>query len=315
MDYRIAFVGIGSIGKRHIRNVSEFLRSRGDTFSIDLYRTNPNGELPAEIAAVTDHRFLISDPLPENREYDVVFVTNPTSLHYDTVVKFLLVAKSFFIEKPVFESTDKDCSVFERYPDTVFYIACPLRYCQVLQYVSKNIDYKEAFSVRAISSSYLPDWRPGQDYRKCYSAHRDLGGGVAIDLIHEWDYLTNFWGIPGSCHSICDKISNLEIDSDDIAIYIAKAGRTTIELHLDYFGRKTIRTLELYLPDETVVCGIEEGRIDFLKSGKSVVFEEERDGYQMAEISHFFDIIDHKTANDSDLPHAVKVLELAKGEI
>lgn len=315
MEYRIAFVGAGSIGRRHIKNVSRFLRSRGDSASIDLYRSDMARELPEEITALVSGQYPVSEPLPEDRKYDVVFVTNPTSLHYDTVVKFLPAARSFFIEKPVFDIAEKDMTVFSAYPETVFYVACPLRYCQVLQYVRDNIDCGKAISVRAISSSYLPDWRPGQDYRKCYSAHRDMGGGVAIDLIHEWDYLTALFGMPEKCMTIQDKISDLEIDSDDIAVYIAKAGRTTIELHLDYFGRKTLRTLEMFMPDETVVCRIEDGRIDFLKSGESIVFEEERDQYQTSEIEHFFDIIDGRTANDSNLGHAVGVLKLTKGEI
>lgn len=315
MDYRIAFAGAGSIGRRHIRNVSRFLQARGDTFAIDLYRSDLTRELPPEITSLVSHQYLFSESLPDSRKYDVVFVTNPTSLHYDTIMKFLPVAKAFFVEKPVFESTAKDISLFSQYPGTVFYVACPLRYCQVLQYVFHNIDVKKVMAVRAISSSYLPDWRPGQDYRECYSAHRDMGGGVAVDLIHEWDYLTALFGMPDQCHTIQGKISDLEIDSDDIAIYIAKSGKTTIELHLDYFGRKTLRTMEMYMPDETVVCQIEDGRIDFLKSGKSIQFEEERDGYQMAEIEHFFDIVEGGVENDSDLQHAFKVLKLTEGEI
>lgn len=315
MEYRIAFVGAGSIGRRHIRNVSAFLRSRGDNVSIDLYRSAPGRSLPPEISALVSHQYLLDEPLPDDRKYDVVFVTCPTACHYDVMVKFLPAAKSFFVEKPVFDTAEKDLSVFAACPDTMFYVACPLRYCAVLQYVAGHIDCSKALSVRAISSSYLPDWRPGQDYRECYSAHRDMGGGVAIDLIHEWDYLTFLFGMPGKCFTIQDRISDLEIDSDDIAIYIAKAGRTTMELHLDYFGRKMIRTLEMFMPDETIVCQIEDGRIDFLKSGESIVFDEERDRYQTAEIEHFFDIVEGKISNDSDLRHAVDVLKLAKGEI
>ena len=100
-----------------------------------------------------------------------------------------------------------------------------------MQYVKANIIPDDVICVRAMSSSYLPDWRPGQDYRKTYSAHKDLGGGVSIDLIHEWDYLTYLFGWPKKVHSFIGKKSNLEIDSDDYAIYIAEFEKMIAELH------------------------------------------------------------------------------------
>ena len=36
---------------------------------------------------------------------------------------------------------------------------------------------------------YLPDWHPGEDYRRGYSARRDLGGGVILTLCHPFDTL------------------------------------------------------------------------------------------------------------------------------
>lgn len=312
--YKIAFCGLGSIGKRHIRNTSEYLRQRGDTFSIDLYRSDMGGELPEDIQPLVSQVFSYDDIESAEEKYDVVFVTNPTSVHYDTLRRFRGKTRSFFIEKPVFDRTDIDTSLFADLEDTICYVACPLRYSAALQYVRQEIDFSKAFSVRAISSSYLPDWRPGQDYRQCYSAHRDMGGGVGIDLIHEWDYLTWLFGHPTEVFSIQRKISNLEIDSDDLAIYIGRTATTAIELHLDYFGRKTIRTLELYLPDETISCDIEDGKISYLKSGREVQLPSERNEYQMREIEHFFRIINHETENDSTMEHGFQVLKLAKGE-
>lgn len=311
--YQIAFVGIGSIGKRHFRNVCTFLESRGDSFTIDLYRSDLSRALDEDIACRAHRQLLYTDALTAETQYDVVFITNPTSMHYETVDKFIGHTRSFFIEKPVFDTTDVDTSIFSRLGDAVAYVACPLRYCEALQYVKSHVDCSKALAVRAMSSSYLPDWRPGQDYRKCYSAHRDMGGGVGIDLIHEWDYLTALFGMPRQVFSIQDQISPLEIDSDDIAIYIGRTGTTTIELHLDYFGRKTLRTLEIFLPDETVACDIEHGVVEYLKEGCTVQLDSERNAYQLAEIAHFFDIIEGRIPNDSDVNHAYKVLNLTKG--
>lgn len=312
MHYDIAFAGLGSIGTRHLRNVCALLDSRGDTYKIDLYRSSTGKKLSDDIAHYVNGEFLFSDNLPLNAKYDIVFVTNPTSMHYQTLLKFKENTKSFFVEKPVFDTTEIDESIFDVLKDTTCYVACPLRYNPVLKYVRENIPLKEVIAARAISSSYLPDWRPGQDYRKCYSAHRDMGGGVGIDLIHEWDYLTAFFGMPKKIFSIQEKISALEIDSDDIAIYIAKTETITIELHLDYFGRKTIRTLDLFMPEDTIHCDILNGHIEYLKSGKKLDFDSERNISQMLEIEHFFDIINNKITNDNTLEHSLDVLKLAK---
>lgn len=308
--YDIAFVGLGSIGTRHLNNVHAFLDDRGDTYAIDLYRHKLQDSLPDGVRS----QYLYGEALTDERQYDIIFITNPTSLHEEAIRKFIGHTKAFFIEKPIFGDTHINAELLEQLDAIPNYVACPLRYNPVLQYVHEYGLCKDAIAVRAICSSYLPEWRPNTDYRQCYSAHRDMGGGVGIDLIHEWDYLTWLIGMPEECLSIQTKISNLEIDSDDIAIYIAKAKNTSIEVHLDYFGRKPIRQLEIFLPDDTIRCDILQGIISYLKSGKQLQLDAERNAFQMKEIAHFFDIVDMKIVTDSSARHALQVLKIAKGE-
>ena len=54
----------------------------------------------------------------------------------------------------------------------------------------------------------------GVDYRTVYSAHKAMGGGVTIDLIHEWDYLVELFGVPDKLYNFKGTYSDLEIDSD-----------------------------------------------------------------------------------------------------
>ena len=314
-NYRIAFVGLGSIATRHLKNVHTYLASQGDTCEVDLYRSSLGRPLAEELQRLVSNVFLYADELPSERQYDVVFVTNPTSMHYETVEEFVAHTKSFFIEKPVFDSTTVDKKIFETIKGIPSYVACPLRYNEVLQYVKLQIKPEEVLCARAISSSYLPDWRPGQDYRKCYSAHKDMGGGVSIDLIHEWDYLTWLFGMPIECKQMIGKVSNLEIDSDDLALYIAKNRRTTFEVHLDYIGRKAVRTLDLFTISDTIHCDLIAGTVSYLKKEETIKLASERNTFQMAEIAHFFEIINNKTINDSTPEHAYQVLKIAKGEL
>ncbi|WP_195652790.1 Gfo/Idh/MocA family protein [Bacteroides cellulosilyticus] len=309
----IAFVGMGSIGKRHLGSVCELIKSQGDTYTIDLYRSSMKRELPAEVTALVSKQFLCSDDVTE--DYDMVFITNPTSMHLETALKFRDHTKAFFIEKPVFNTFDVEDSVIVKLDEIPSYVACPLRYNPVLQYIKQNVDVGKVVSVRAMSSSYLPDWRPGQDYRETYSAHTDLGGGVDIDLIHEWDYLTWIFGMPTACSGVAGKYSNLEIDSNDTALYVAKNDHMSFELHLDYFGRKIQRTLDIFTHDDTVQCDIAGGTVTYMKEGKTLRFNSERNAFQMAEIKHFFDIAEGRIANDSNVEHGVKVLKLTKSKI
>ena len=312
--YKIAFVGLGSIATRHLKNVHAYLASQGDSCEVDLYRSSLGRPLADELQPLVSNAYLYADEIPAGRQYDVVFVTNPTSMHYETVERFAAHTKSFFIEKPVFDSTEVDEKIFETIKDIPSYVACPLHYNAVLQYVKQHVNPENVICARAMSSSYLPDWRPGQDYRMTYSANKDLGGGVSIDLIHEWDYLTWLFGMPTECKQIINKVSNLEIDSDDLAIYIGKNDKTTFELHLDYFGRQPQRTLDLFTAYDAIHCDLIAGTVNYLKSGKVVKLESERNAFQMAEIEHFFEIINNKTINDSTPEHAYRVLKIAKGE-
>jgi len=313
-NYKIAFVGLGSIATRHLKNVHTYLASQGDSCEVDLYRSSLSRPLADELKPLVSNSYLYAHEIPADRKYDVVFVTNPTSMHYETVEKFAGHTKSFFIEKPVFDSTTVDEKIFETIKNIPSYVACPLHYNAVLQYVKQHVNPDEVICARAMSSSYLPDWRLGQDYRKTYSAHKDMGGGVSIDLIHEWDYLTWLFGMPTECHQLIGKVSNLEIDCDDLAIYIGRNNKTTFELHLDYFGRKTQRTLDLFTAEDTIHCDLIAGTVSNLKEGRTITLESERNTYQLAEIAHFFEIINSKTINDSTPEHAYQVLKIAKGE-
>lgn len=307
---KVLFVGIGSIAKRHIRNLYSVAEKRGISLTVDAFRRQISS---SEIDGICNVYADISD-VPN--DYDAVFITNPTDLHLETLKMFHNKGKNFFIEKPAVSLGQlKAAQDFKTRPECVYYVACPLRYNAVIRYIKDNISPKEVLSVRSISSSYLPDWRPGQDYSETYSAHKDMGGGVSIDLIHEWDYLTYLFGWPKNVKCFIGKKSPLEIDSDDYAIYIAEYADKIAELHLDYFGRKTIRKVELYTIDDTIKGDIASNRITFLKSGNTIDFNEQRDDYQIRELEHFLNLITSDSEKENGFYQGLKVLGLTQGKI
>lgn len=309
---KVCFVGIGSIAKRHICNLSQICRAKDIPLQIDALRRVGSKQLDCE-DLIRDVYTSVNE-LP--CDYDVIFLTNPTEYHADMLIRLHDHARNFFIEKPVASlSTVSKLQNFMFREDAVYYVACPLRYHRVIQYLKENVNPAEVNSVRSISSSYLPEWRPGTDYRETYSAHRELGGGVGIDLIHEWDYLTYLFGMPQEVCSFSGRVSSLEIDSDDYAIYIARYDSMIAELHLDYFGRKTVRKIEIFTDEDTIVGDIAAGRVTYLCSGKSIELPEDRDTFQKKELLYFLELLNKNAYSESNVAHAIQVLKLTQGSI
>ncbi len=308
MKWKVCFIGLGSIATRHIKNLKDIFQK---DIAIDVLRSGNGKDLEKELLDMIGTVYFDFSTLP--MDYDVIFITNPTRLHYETLQKVKNNAKHFFIEKPVFETGKEDIEALELNEDSVYYVACPLRYTNVIQYLKENIDFSKVYSMRCISSSYLPDWRPGIDYRNTYSARKELGGGVSIDLIHEWDYICYLLGSPQKMYSFIGRKSNLEIDSDDLAIYIGEYPDKFVELHLDYLGRKTIRKMELFTEEDSIEADLIEQKIIFRKSGVVVDLNENRDSFQKKELLHFFAIIEGSCENDNTIDTACQTLRITKG--
>lgn len=305
---KVCFVGVGSIAKRHIKNLHAICDDKNIELTIDAYRR------ALGIIEGVDSEYCSKADVPN--DYDAIFITNPTDMHLTSLEQFHDKGKHFFIEKPVVSLPQIErAKQLKTHDNSIYYVACPLRYNAVIQYIKKNINLNDVISVRSISSSYLPDWRPGQDYRETYSAHKDMGGGVSIDLIHEWDYLTYLFGMPQTVKSIIGKKSDLEIDSDDYAIYIAEYEDTIAELHLDYFGRKTIREVQLFTKEDTIIGDIANNKVTFLKTGEAIDFHEERDDFQKRELIHFLNMMDGTDEIEDGFHHGISVLELTQGKV
>lgn len=300
---KVLFIGLGSIGTRHLNNLCAAAEKRGLALEIDALRYN-NRELPPQTAALLNRQLMQLD----GTHYDLAFITNPTNLHFDALKQLKGKADALFIEKPIFEKTDYSLSLCIDKAQKA-YVAAPMRFCKTFIELKRHLSSISPFSARVICSSYLPDWRKGVDYRTVYSARREMGGGVAIDLIHEWDYLSDLFGFPSKVHSFVGKYSNLEITSDDLAVYIAQYEKLLCEIHLDYFGREYRRSIELFCKNGTVCADFGKGSLT-LENGSIIDCAEEVNERYIREINYFLDYALSGAECINTPEHALKVMEL-----
>lgn len=309
---KVCIVGFGSIAKRHIANLAKICQDQKINLSIDLYRSGFGKEIEPQFLGMIHAVYQDSRQMP--KDYDVIFITNPTECHLQSLEELKGHGNAFFIEKPLATlGRLQEADLTNLTDGKLSYVACPLRFKKVIQYAKNQIDLSTVHSVRVISSSYLPDWRPGTDYRKVYSARKELGGGVSIDLIHEWDYVKYLFGMPRKVFSFHGRVSDLDIDSEDIALYIADYGTMAAEIHLDYFGREPIREMQLFTADDTIRCDLIKNEICYLKSKKEVRFEESRDHFQIRELQYFLEVLDGKKENFNTVLDAANTLWLTGG--
>ncbi len=306
---KVCFFGLGSIGKRHLKNLTNICKNKKIDIEVHAFR-NTNNKLDEEIKSLVDKEIFIKDDL--SSDYDIVFINNPTSMHYKTIEFMKNKCKNMFIEKPIFDDIVYDLKKLDLNKG-FYYVACPLRYSNIVEYLKENIDIDKVYSVRAICSSYLPNWRKNTDYRKTYSAIKSQGGGVSIDLIHEWDYLTYIFGIPNNVFNFQGKFSNLEIDSEDLSVYIAKYKDKLIELHLDYFGRTSKREVEIYIDLGCIKGDFIKNKVTFDYDKEDVIFYNEDNNYMYEkEMEYFLDCVINKKYKNSNINNAYNVLKFIK---
>ncbi len=306
----VLFAGLGSIGCRHLKNLNALCVRKGISLDVTALRFTGKA-LSEDVRSLVDKEVRT---LPENERYDIAFITVPTHLHALVLEGLRDKVDCFFIEKPIFEAASYAPELLGLSPEQKAYVAAPMRHTALFAALKKRLQNTRVYSARAICSSYLPQWRPQQDYRENYSAHRAMGGGVALDLIHEWDYIIDLFGFPTQCAALQANVSHLEIDSEDISLYIARYPQLLCEVHLDYFGRTYRRILELFCEDGTIVANFGKNTLYLLNEDGTTTetYEEEPNRRYEREMEWFLEYAQGAHAQSLNSPaHAVEVLKVA----
>jgi predicted dehydrogenase len=236
---RVLMVGTGSIGRRHMAN----LRTLVPAARFDLLREG-RGAPPADGVGDT-----VSASLEEalSKAPDLMVIATPNALH----LRYLLAAIDrqipFYAEKPVV-TTRGDVEALKgrmggRLPPHI--VGCNLRFLpSLLRLAALLHDGVAGRIVRARfeAGQWLPDWRPGRDYRAGYSASASLGGGVLADLVHEIDAALWLLGDFTEVKAITARASSLEIDCEDVAcLLLGRAQGPIAAIEIDYVSRTPVR--------------------------------------------------------------------------
>ena len=230
-------IGYGSIGKRHVRLLTELgcqvaVVSRR---SIDF------------IPRYSDLTQALSDWQPE-----YVVVANRTSEHHQTIESLVQLGFQgrLLVEKPLFDRP----SALSRLSFSLTAVAYNFR-CHPLLMKLKSLldDSAQLVTANIHVGSYLPVWRSNTDYRQGYSAKKTQGGGVLRDLSHELDYTLWLFGPWQWLTATGGHLSSLEIDSDDAYTLLMETQRCPlVSIHMNYLDRIPRREILVNTDQHTV---------------------------------------------------------------
>jgi len=237
---RVLVLGCGSIGMRHLKNLKMLGIDKLVVFDpITKRRERAQQEVDALAVETLDEAF--------ESGVDAVFIGTPNHLHMPNAIRAAQFGCHLFVEKPLAhtEAGINELIDLVYQNQLVTMVGCNMRFHPGPVRVKELIDQGAIGNVhfaRVFGGSYLPDWHPWEDYRRGYSANASLGGGCILDGIHEIDLARWYVGEVNSVVGLINKISELEIDVEDVGSIILQheMGQQS-EIHLDYIQRVRVR--------------------------------------------------------------------------
>jgi predicted dehydrogenase len=290
----VLVAGAGSIGRRHIGNLKKLGVTR-------LAACDPHPERLAYVSSEFQVECFptLEAGLQEFRPKAVLICTPPVH-HVAQAMQALRASAHLFVEKPLSNRLDGVEELREQAAKcgVVVQVGYNLRFHPPIERLKELVDSAAVGKIlwaRVESGSYLPDWRPWQDYRKSYTARRELGGGILLDGSHEIDYVTWLFGAPREVACMAGRVSQLDVNVEDCAtILLGFPDGTRADVHVDFIQRSYSRSCTLVGPEGKLCWNFTSNAVQIERPGGQVEtqnFDSEANGMYVNEMAHFLECV------------------------
>lgn len=300
-------VGLGAIAQKHIHALN-ILRP---DIKLSALRS---GNAGINIDGVTN----ITGPDLAGNQFDFAIVSNPTYQHAAALSQLIPLGMPLLIEKPLFnEISDQTLGLVKEIGqrNILNYVGFNLRFHPCIRYFREEVlpALTVINEVNVYCGSYLPDWRPGRDFREIYSARRDQGGGVHLDLVHELDYIYWLFGKPSAVSAQLASKSDLQIDAVDQARYLWEYPRFYVDFSLNYYRRTPKRQVEVLTDKGEYVLDLIANKVLF-NNEVIAAYEMDRFYTYIKQMEYFIGNVLAGKKMMNDVNEALEVLELCLNE-
>ena len=301
------FVGLGSIGQRHLRNILK-LRPGIEILAIEPSHSIPilsddshiiTGVNVAQRYCITEFKSL-DDALFQRP--DLVFVTNPSSMHLESAAKALASGAFVFIEKPLshdWKGVEDLLKAENAFGTKRIVVGFQFRFHPAMKMIAAflaNNHIGQLIGAQLTYGEYLPNWHVYEDYRYSYAARKELGGGALITLIHHFDNALWLFGRPKKIFAIGGQLSTLEINVEDSVKVLMSCEHVNrllpVSISLDYLQSPANNSLSLVGEEGRIDCDLITNVVTVNNRLKGTIKRHEFEGFTrnemfLAELSNF----------------------------
>lgn len=210
---KFLIIGLGSMGKRRIRNLNALGYKLIAGFDIREDR---------RLEATSKYGIIVFDDFEHALEEfapDALIISTSPKYHMEYAFRGADEQLSCFIEASVVEA-DKILALANKIKEIQIVIvpSCTMRYCAGPKKVKEIIEsglIGKPLNLNYQTGQFLPDWHPWEKIEEFYVSDRQTGGCREI-VPFEVTWLNNIFGQPEPLACVKAKITDLEADIDDI---------------------------------------------------------------------------------------------------
>ena len=261
---KFLIVGLGSMGKRRIRNLQklgfnnligfDIKKERLDEVS-KKFKINTISNIENAIKLKPDI-MIISTPPDLHLKYVTIAVNN--NIHFFTELN--LISKD--VEKIIKLTSENHIQAKP---------SCTMLFNPLFKEIKKivqNGSLGKIYFIRHHTGQYLPDWHPWENYRNFFVSKKETGGAkemVAFELI----WLTEIFSDISTLYSEQDKISDLDTDIDDIyQIMIKFKNNVRCNLIVDVVSKPAFKECIIIGEKGSMKCDFVKKSLSIYKNGK-----------------------------------------------
>lgn len=313
----ILIIGAGSVGSRHAQNFY--------SLGCDISCVDPREDRLNQIATELplQHRFITLDAaLHISAGLTGVAVCSPPVFHVEQSLTALNEGLPVLLEKPVSPELSSCRQLHERLQKGgTLLLGYTYRWWQPLKRLKALIEEGRVGALRHarfLMSAHLEDWHPWEPYQNFFMASRELGGGALLDESHFIDLMLWFFGKPERLFARVEKISNLQISTDDfVEISAAYPDRLRVSVHLDLVGRPHQKEIVVVGEKGTLQCLFDPHQIRISHSAEpkwdTESFSLDRNDMFLNVAREFLEMIDgSRTRSTCTIVDGLRTLEIVE---